>query len=81
MNCPNCGKPRSECNICAECEQHQCLHHEFVPAKIPAACQCDIMEWGEPTNIPPVCDHFDPEPDDDERCKNCEHDKACHAQT
>lgn len=44
----------------------------------PYGCKCDPMEWGEPDNIPPVCDSFKPSVVDNNMCDRCEHNKECH---
>lgn len=46
----------------------------------PEGCQCDPREWAGWLD---VCDHYLPEyePDDTEYCRNCQHRKACHADT
>lgn len=42
-------------------------------------CVCDNMEWGDPYNLPPVCDKFDGD-DVGKNCTRCEHDYECHAE-
>lgn len=43
----------------------------------PEGCQCNNLEWRDPYNLPPVCDHF--YGDVGGSCRNCEHDEECHA--
>ena len=69
---------------CIHCGKSKADHCEYEPAKVPDGCVCDPMEWGNPLEIPEICDNFtednDTESDcyDPERCISCEHDKACH---
>jgi hypothetical protein len=85
--CPSCGKCEPECQPCVYCDAWKCEHHEFQAVKRPAHCVCDRMEWGDPTNLPPVCSKYMPSkepgadayaPSDSGRCAACEHDKECH---
>lgn len=64
--CLLCGLPRAE-------------HHRFTPIRSPIGCTCDPMEWGDPGNIPDVCDKYIPPPEGSMGvCQTCEHDLACH---
>lgn len=46
----------------------------------PDQCHCDLNDWDDPFNIPPICNVFIPWSEDEpELCKKCEHLKECHA--
>ena len=66
IRCIHCGLPAED-------------HHVFTPPRRPDGCQCDPRDWADPTNIPPVCDKFEPWGQDRTICLHCEHDEACHA--
>ena len=55
--------------------------HELVePYPVPKGCICNPKEWGDPTNIPPICSNWGPmEAPDDVLCVHCEHERGCHA--
>lgn len=65
-------------DICAHCGGAEADHHAFVPIRIPDGCQCEPRDWGDPTNIPAVCEAFAPMSGDHDVCATCEHDAACH---
>jgi hypothetical protein len=62
--CSICGRPESE-------------HHEFKAGRKPKTCVCDADQWVNPYDIPPVCEKFKGD-SNDEYCETCEHDKKCH---
>jgi hypothetical protein len=63
MMCKICGKPEED-------------HHVFEPEVVfPKGCVCDRKTWGDPVRS--ICHEY--VAGEDERCKNCEHDKCCHA--
>lgn len=65
--------------ICRHCGQEEHEHHAFEPIKIPEGCKCDWDDWGDPINIPPVCDEWTEGPySDPSLCGNCEHPRECH---
>lgn len=64
-------------SLCAVCGQPEEDHHEFVPIKWPAGCVCDNQTWGNPAEVPSVCDSY--KGDGVSYCSKCEHDEACHA--
>jgi len=66
IRCICCGLPEED-------------HHIFMPPRIPQGCQCDPRDWGDPANIPPPCNQFEPWAGDASACVRCEHDEACHA--
>ena len=75
--CLMCGS--EDCGVCATCGEEQCQHHEFVALVRPSPhCCCEVREWSDPSNIPPVCDGFEGA-DGQANCQKCEHDKECHA--
>lgn len=47
--------------------------------KRPDGCICDNNEWGDPYNLPPVCDKFEAD-HVGMNCTRCEHDYECHAE-
>lgn len=47
--------------------------------KRPDGCICDVYEWGDPYNLPPVCDKFEGH-NIGQNCTRCEHDYECHAE-
>jgi hypothetical protein len=47
--------------------------------KRPDGCICDANEWGDPYNLPPVCDKFEGD-NVGQNCTRCEHDYECHAE-
>ena len=62
--CMHCGRPESE-------------HHEFEAAiEMPAGCKCPPSDWGD--DVWKVCGEYQDD-GEDQRCRTCEHDKACHA--
>lgn len=63
--CKHCGKPESE-------------HHAFEAVERPVGCVCDPALWRTELPIPPVCGEY-VSFDDDDACRHCEHDRACHA--
>ena len=64
--CPHCLRPVEAIDL-------------IEPFKIPEGCVCNPREWGDPQNIPPTCDHFDPmSGDEDKLCLHCEHERGCH---
>jgi len=67
-------------NICKICGLPEGEHHVFDPIVVPDGCVCDIRCWGSVNHIQPICNHYEPDPDPNfqDVCKNCEHDKACH---
>ncbi len=62
---------------CVHCDGLKEDHHEYEPPKIPEGCVCDVLEWGDPTDIPRVCGSFE-NMDYEPLCRNCEHEEACH---
>jgi hypothetical protein len=72
--CDNCNDDK--CRICAVCGKGECEHHPFMAVNKPEGCVCDPNSWGDPTNLPPVCDEY--KGDGIENCMTCEHDKECH---
>ena len=56
---------------------------------LPPGCKCNPHDWGDPDDIPPVCNAFLPMNDIEragrwtsERidiCGHCEHERKCHA--
>lgn len=70
------ARTMDRCRLCGLPEQE---HHVFAPINAPKGCVCDMESWGDPTNIPAVCEHFTPGDRDHGVCRTCEHDKACHA--
>jgi hypothetical protein len=65
------------CKICG-LEEHE--HHNFEPrGNSPKGCKCDVDDWRDPTNIPPVCSSFKPDPEWPQQCLTCEHGDDCHA--
>jgi hypothetical protein len=44
----------------------------------PDGCICDPLDWGDPDEIPPICEKFEPNTDQELFCVNCEHEKGCH---
>lgn len=70
------ANPEMKEKLCVICGLPESEHHTFTPP--PPGCICDHSEWINPQKIPPVCGHFEPADDDSDRCRNCEHDKACH---
>lgn len=70
LECIHCGALKEE-------------HHEYEAPAIPDGCVCDPREWGDPTEIPAVCEAFVPmgsldTPEADDICKTCEHEQPCH---
>lgn len=65
-------------NICSKCGMAKEDHCIFDPIEVPKNCKCEPREWGDVSNIPDVCNNFEPYGDDKELCKNCEHLKECH---
>lgn len=61
---------------CSECGQHRDTHHAFVATKRPEGCVCELMDWGDPKNIPPPCPEFLGIVDG--LCQTCEHEENCH---
>ena len=59
------------CKVCGEFEE---VHHEFDPV-MPGECICPPGEWGD--EVTEVCAMF--EGIDGQACRNCEHDRECHA--
>lgn len=47
--------------------------------KRPDGCICDNNEWGDPFNLPPVCDKFEAD-HVGMNCTRCEHDYGCHTE-
>ena len=76
MICQDCRNP--DCRECGVCGEWECSHHEFTPRIRPAGCCCDGQEWGDPANIPPVCESHQGDPG--KNCQRCEHDAACHTE-
>lgn len=66
--------------ICDLCGRPKSAHCEFVERVVnrPPGCVCEIREWGNPSDIPPVCDSFKAWHEDLDICTKCEHDEACH---
>ena len=70
------------CSICGyervnHVDYHQFFgYHKYIPVKAPKECECNYLEWNDPSNIPPVCDIFND--DGNGHCMNCEHDIECH---
>lgn len=68
--------PRAD--SCIHCGLPEADHHTYKPARRASpGCRCEARTWGDPTDIPPVCDAY--EGDDDGYCSRCEYDQDCHA--
>lgn len=63
--CRHCGLPEDE-------------HHYFEPYSIPYGCKCDPEDWGDPGNIPYVCEGFVLKSEWPGQCGRCEHLEECH---
>lgn len=60
-------------SICPTCGQ------EIEPKyEVPLGCVCDPRDWGNPLDIPQVCQSWDG-PNGDGLCRNCEHLEGCHS--
>lgn len=66
--------------VCKKCSRLKSEHCEYEPIEVPEGCVCDPYDWGDPTNIPDVCEKFRPCEDENfsGMCAVCEHDEACH---
>lgn len=64
--------------VCACCGKSESEHHQFVPVMRPPGCKCSVTDWRDKHNIPPVCGKWEAG-DCGYYCKNCEHDRECHA--
>lgn len=64
---------------CGVCGQPSEEHHDYVPTLWPIWCKCDPGDWGVGGEfLKKSCNGFTPDPEDEGRCKNCEHDRECH---
>lgn len=66
--------------LCPHCrEEVRISELDEIPTR-PDQCHCDLNDWDDPFNIPPICNVFIPMSEDEpELCKKCEHLKECHA--
>lgn len=67
-------------NICRVCGLPEEKHHVFEPYIVHKNCKCDPEDWGDPSNIPKICDNYEECEEEYYKgvCKNCEHLKECH---
>lgn len=67
-------------HICPHCWEAVEPEDLEVFYKVPKGCICEPRDWGDPDNIPPVCNAFLPVSDVEiDICSHCEHDRGCHA--
>lgn len=68
-------------NPCKNCGREEDEHCTFEPIPARPGCVCETESWGNPSDIPAVCDNFvnDPEHLGEVYCLNCEHDEGCHS--
>lgn len=76
---PDAGKKvdtKLICKICGESSDH---HHSPDWIEAPAECVCDVRSWCDDlTEIPPICDNFEPASKINMECRHCEHGPGCH---
>ena len=65
--------------LCPCCGEEVRIYELKKKPKAPDQCHCDPKDWGDPYNIPPICNVFIPMSEEEpELCKKCEHLKECH---
>ncbi len=59
---------------------HDCPYCECTPeVRLPEGCVCGLDgSWGDPLNVPAVCNSYVGDNNDPCFRKGCEHDRACH---
>lgn len=68
---------RAPIDICVHCGEPEAAHHEFDPGDRPAGCVCDWSSWGN-KRLPAICGAFVTDGREDNYCRTCHHDEACH---
>ena len=67
-------------HVCPHCKEEVEMDELEEVFKTPHGCICEPRDWGDPDNIPPICNTFLPvSVIEIDICSHCEHERGCHS--